>query len=50
MCQTCQDNKPFKPSPWFNHIWMLYQLQQGGYPFAKNDLELTEWLAIAEMK
>ncbi len=50
MCKTCPHNKQFQTSAWFNHIWMIYQLQQGGYPFAKNDLEISEWLAIAEMK
>ena len=50
MCKTCPDNKPYQPSAWFNHIWMLHQLQQGGYPFRANDLELSEWLALAEMK
>jgi hypothetical protein len=30
-------------SPWFDHIWQLYTLQRGGYPFAANDLTLQEW-------
>jgi len=50
MCLTCPQQKPYKPTAWFNHIWMIYQLQQGGYPFKANDLTLVEWMALAEMK
>lgn len=35
---------------WFSHIWFLYRLQLGGYPFARNDLSVDEWLAVADMK
>ncbi len=35
---------------WFNHVWFLYRLHIGGYPFAKNDLSVDEWLAIGELK
>jgi hypothetical protein len=50
MCVACPDNLAYQTSPWFDHIWMIYQMQQAGYPFEKNDLELTEWLALTEMK
>jgi hypothetical protein len=35
---------------WFNHVWFLYSLQRGGYPFAKNDLSVDEWTAIGELR
>lgn len=28
----------------------LYSLQNGGYPFAANELDVEEWLAIGELK
>jgi hypothetical protein len=28
----------------------LHSLQQAGYPFGRNDLDLYEWLAIGQLK
>lgn len=50
MCKTCPHAQPAATSLWFNHIWSLYELQKGGYPFEKEDLNLDEWRALAELK
>lgn len=50
MCATCPHSQPAETGPWFNHVWHLYRLQQGGYPFEKNDLDVEEWLGLAELK
>jgi hypothetical protein len=28
----------------------LHSLQEAGYPFGRNDLDLDEWLALGQMK
>jgi len=50
MCGTCEARDGVEISDWFGHIWFLYRLQQGGYPFAANDLTVDEWLGLAELK
>jgi hypothetical protein len=50
VCSTCESRKPFQPSEWLNHCYYLYQLQRGGYPFGKNDLDVEEWIAIGEIR
>jgi hypothetical protein len=32
---------------WVANLEMLLLLKKGGYPFEKNDLNLTEWKALA---
>jgi hypothetical protein len=32
---------------WVAYLENLMLLKKGGYPFAKNDLDLTEWKALA---
>lgn len=32
---------------WVGHLENLQLLKKGGYPFAKNDLALIEWKALA---
>jgi len=43
-------NQVDEPSDWFNHIWFLFSMQQGGYPFRQNDLTIDEWLDIGLLK
>jgi hypothetical protein len=50
MCSRCERREPYEPSPWFTHIYFLYRLHLGGYPFHANDLTTDEWLGIGEMK
>lgn len=50
MCATCPAGEEHEPSAWFSHIWFLYQLQQAGYPFGRDELTLDEWLGLAELK
>lgn len=50
MCTICPHGEPVETTAWFNHVWWLRQMQQGGYPFEKNDLTIEEWQAIAEIK
>ena len=51
VCPTCLQRKGnFAPSTWFNHIWFLYALQRGGYPFGKNDLSIEEWIDLGIMR
>lgn len=49
MCATCE-YREYEPSMWFAHIWNLYRLQRGGFPFEKNDLTLDEWVDIGLLK
>lgn len=47
-CRRCRDEEQEKIracdiSPWTHHMLELRRLQQGGYPFGGNDLELEEW-------
>jgi hypothetical protein len=49
-CSTCEAREPYEPSDWFNHIWLLYELQRGGYPFEKNDLTINEWIDIGVLR
>lgn len=49
MCSTCEFKK-YEPSLWFLHIWNLYRLQRGGYPFEKNDLSLVEWVDLGLLR
>ena len=32
---------------WVNYLESMLLLKKGGYPFAKNDLDITEWKALA---
>jgi len=50
VCAACESNKDYEPSAWFIHIQWLYRLQQSGYPFEKDDLDIEEWLGIGEMR
>jgi hypothetical protein len=50
VCERCEHKDPYVPSDWFAHIWFLYCLQRGGYPFGQDDLSLDEWMALGEMK
>jgi len=50
LCETCELKDPYEPSEWFNHIWFLYELQRGGYPFEKDDLTIEEWRDIGIMR
>ncbi len=45
LCAACE-YKDYEPSRWFLHVWNLYRLQRGGFPFEKNDLTLQEWVDI----
>ena len=51
-CQICLDNKEHlrgdEISPWTLHILSIRKLQQGGYPYRKNDLELEEWQDLGD--
>ena len=47
LCKSCELRPgEYQPSLWFQHIWFLYCLRQGGYPFEKDDLTIEEWLDI----
>lgn len=41
-CRQCPKGK-IKPSAYIEHLFNLYALQQGGYPFDKDDLALEVW-------
>jgi hypothetical protein len=32
---------------WVNYLESMLLLKKGGYPFSKNDLDITEWKALA---
>lgn len=49
-CAQCNGREPYEVSFWFVHIWHLYGLQKGGYPFAANDLSTKEWLDMGELR
>lgn len=49
VCATCERRVKYTPSPWFNHIWFLWRMKRGGYPFKSNELSVEEWLAIADL-
>lgn len=46
LCKTCEAREKYEPSEWFNHIWFLYALKRGGYPFKANDLTIDEWMDV----
>lgn len=50
MCAQCEHKEPYMPSEWFRHIWYLYRMQVGGYPFGANDLTPDEWMDIGTLK
>jgi len=50
MCGACDARDEPNVSDWFAHVWFLYQLQEGGYPFRQNDLTIDEWLGLAELR
>lgn len=53
VCETCPSNPEVsgqEPSLWFQHIFFLYALQRGGYPFKADDLTIEEWLDIGLLK
>lgn len=49
-CSACEKREQYVPSDWFAHCWHLYELQRSGYPFAANDLDVEEWLAIGQLR
>jgi hypothetical protein len=49
VCAACDKREPYIPTPWFNHIWFLWRLKRGGYPFSGSELSLDEWLALADL-
>ncbi|TAN64271.1 hypothetical protein EPN18_00395 [bacterium] len=51
MCPQCEMRPgEYEPSAWFQHIWFLYALQEGGYPFEKDDLTLPEWMDLGVLR
>lgn len=50
LCSQCEVKEPYEPSAWFEHIWFLYQLQRGGFPFEADDLDLIEWIDLGIMR
>ena len=50
VCEQCDAFEPYEPTEWFQHIWFLYQLQCGGYPFAQDDLTCEEWMDLGILK
>lgn len=50
MCAQCDGREPYEPTDYFNKIWRLYKLQQGGYPFDKNDLTPEEWEDLGTLR
>lgn len=49
LCSQCEV-RDYKPGAWLEHIWFLYRLQQGGYPFKADDLSIEEWLDLGFLK
>lgn len=51
ICSSCEKRQDAKrPSEWLSHIWYLFLLQRGGYPFGKNDLSPEEWIDLGIMR
>lgn len=50
MCGTRCPAKKIKPDPEIERTFQLMKLQDAGYPFEKNDLELDEWFDIADIR
>lgn len=51
LCDRCECRPgEYEPGIWFLHIWFLYSLQQGGYPFEKDDLTIEEWIDLGVLK
>lgn len=50
LCARCEAREPYEPSVWFLHVWGLYTLQRGGYPFDPDDLTVEEWTALGEIR
>lgn len=50
LCKTCEAAEKYEPSEWFNHIWFLYSLSRGGYPFKADNLTVDEWMDIGTLK
>jgi hypothetical protein len=46
VCPSCPKRQERRPSEWLTHIWYLFLLQRGGYPFEKNDLSVEEWIDL----
>lgn len=45
-CENCPKKGWQDLSPYTHKILRLRQLQQAGYPFEANDLELEEWMDL----
>lgn len=50
MCAQCEHREPYVPTQWFQHIWHLYMLQRGGYPFEANELSIDEWIDLGILR
>lgn len=50
LCSRCELREPYEPSAWFNHVWYLYRLQAGGFPFEADDLSVDEWIELGILK
>jgi len=40
----------YEPSARLAFVWEVYLLQEGGYPFKPNDLNLREWKSLGEFR
>lgn len=50
-CSVCQERlRPEAISPWTWHLVFLHRLQEAGYPFKANDLDLETWLLLGLVK
>jgi hypothetical protein len=49
VCKGCE-YKDYEPPPELQHIWFLYSLQRGGYPFGPDDLSTCEWVRLGMLK
>jgi hypothetical protein len=50
-CSVCRECvRPEAVSPWTRHLLFLHRLQEAGYPFRANDLDLETWLLLGLVK
>lgn len=49
MCVRCTAREVYTPTMWFSHIWRMYRMQRGKYPYEPDDLSEDEWMALGEM-
>jgi hypothetical protein len=49
LCANCEANGYEMPEE-IQHLWFLFSLHRGGFPFRRDDLTVEEWIRLGMLR